>query len=115
MFEDGTGASRKPSTGIETGTKLFISNLHFGVSNEDIKVPFSGLKCFTTFSFLMSYPMIPVTTFSFHFIKKYDMLLQELFSEIGDLKRCSVHYDRSGRSKVAIDTLASYQLLHFEV
>ncbi|XP_024973350.1 THO complex subunit 4B-like [Cynara cardunculus var. scolymus] len=45
---------------LEAGTKLYISNLDYGVTNEDIKV---------------------------------------LFSDVGELKRYSIHYDRSGRSK----------------
>lgn len=47
-------------SGPEAGTKLYISNLDYGVSNEDIK---------------------------------------DLFSEVGMLKRYSINYDRSGRSK----------------
>ncbi|TVU39910.1 hypothetical protein EJB05_13354 [Eragrostis curvula] len=45
---------------LETGTKLYISNLDPGVTIEDV---------------------------------------QELFSEVGDLKRYSVNYDQDGRSK----------------
>lgn len=37
LFEDG-GRGAVSSVGIETGTKLYVSNLDYGVSNGDIKV-----------------------------------------------------------------------------
>lgn len=45
------GGSRASS--IETGTKLYISNLDYGVSNEDVKVIF----------------FYPTSVFSFKFLK----------------------------------------------
>lgn len=44
------GRSNRGSSGIETGTKLLINNLDYGVSNEDIKVIFVGLcRCILGF------------------------------------------------------------------
>ncbi|KDP44996.1 hypothetical protein JCGZ_01496 [Jatropha curcas] len=54
----------------ESGTKLYVSNLDYGVSNEDIKL---------------------------------------LFSDVGELKRYSLHYDKSGRSKGTAEVVFARQ------
>ncbi|CAI9780888.1 unnamed protein product [Fraxinus pennsylvanica] len=56
LFEDGLKAAGL--SGLENGTKIFISNLDIGVTNQDIR---------------------------------------ELFSEIGELIRYAIHYDKNGR------------------
>jgi len=54
-----TGSNRRARGGLETGTKLQISNLAYSVLSEDLK---------------------------------------DLFESVGDLKRATVNYDKSGRS-----------------
>ncbi|XP_028096962.1 THO complex subunit 4B-like isoform X3 [Camellia sinensis] len=57
-------------SGSESATKLYVSNLDYGVSNDDLKV---------------------------------------LFSEVGEVKRHSIHYDRSGRSKGTAEVVFTRQ------
>eukprot|EP00898_Chlorokybus_atmophyticus_P004005 jgi/Chlat1/4605/Chrsp290S04338 len=61
MYDGAPAAAGGGAVGsIQTGTKLYISNLDHGVSQDDIK---------------------------------------DLFSDVGDIKRSSLHFDKSGRSK----------------
>ncbi|KAK4742218.1 hypothetical protein SAY87_000219 [Trapa incisa] len=55
-------ASAAGIQGVEIGTKLYVSNLSYGVTSDDIR---------------------------------------ELFSEIGDIKRYAVHFDKTGRPTVS--------------
>ncbi|PIA39014.1 hypothetical protein AQUCO_02700296v1 [Aquilegia coerulea] len=85
---------------IETGTKLYISNLDYGVSNEDIKNLGNAIKvcaCMMSLDcFVVDKPSCLL-----------DVVMKELFSEVGDLKRYSIHYDRSGRSKGTAEVVFS--------
>ncbi|KAG6758371.1 hypothetical protein POTOM_038716 [Populus tomentosa] len=71
------------SEGSNGEAKLYISNLDYGVSNEDIKVLKLALCC-----------LIPI---------------QVLFSEVGELLRYSLHYDMSGRSKGTAEVVFARQ------
>ncbi|CAI9111371.1 OLC1v1011584C1 [Oldenlandia corymbosa var. corymbosa] len=64
LFEDSLKAAGLP--GLDSGTKLFVSNLDSGVTSEDIR---------------------------------------ELFSEIGELVRYAIHYDRNGRPSGSAEVL----------
>ncbi|GER25662.1 RNA-binding (RRM/RBD/RNP motifs) family protein [Striga asiatica] len=122
----GGGGGRAPASGIETGTKLYISNLDYGVSNEDIKVitacgsdPNHHIKMQMALQ-----PMIECMSPSSWVAggwgfgwdeqqrKRFTLgsdvnLVSSFFPEVGDLKRYNVHYDRSGRSKGTADVVFS--------
>ncbi|KAK9126920.1 hypothetical protein Scep_015766 [Stephania cephalantha] len=72
---------------MEADVKLYISNLDYGVSEEDLK----GL---------------PRINFLAHTV---NLSIQELFSEIGGLKEYCIHHDKCGRSKGTAEVgLSSY-------
>ncbi|RVX13845.1 THO complex subunit 4B [Vitis vinifera] len=100
---------------METGTKLYISNLEYGVSNDDIKhlseridggewwfdnghggwwigcnVGKVDMSC-NGGREVVSHRMMKWCVVECSF--------QELFSEVGELKQYSIHYDKSGISK----------------
>ncbi|KAK4371585.1 hypothetical protein RND71_011060 [Anisodus tanguticus] len=58
LLEDSLRAAGLSSSGLESGTKVYVSNLDVGVTNSDIR---------------------------------------ELFSEMGELIRYAIHYDKNGR------------------
>ncbi|RZC58259.1 hypothetical protein C5167_005557 [Papaver somniferum] len=92
LFEDSLVAAGYP--GIETGTKLYVSNLDIGVTNEDIKACRDLAICF---SFLFIFIILWEGPNTCYFVYDGWIRIQELFSEIGSLKRYSVHYDMNGR------------------
>ena len=65
LFEDSLRAAGLSSV-LESGTKLYVSNLDVGVTNEDIR---------------------------------------ELFSEMGELVRFAIHYDKNGRPSGAAEVV----------
>ncbi|CAL5322454.1 unnamed protein product [Camellia sinensis] len=83
-------------SGSESATKLYVSNLDYGVSNEDLKrdvrFPWESWEI----KLLLS-------------LGKRFLLEQVLFSEVGEVKRHSIHYDRSGRSKGTAEVVFTRQ------
>jgi len=76
LFEESLRAAG--ISGIEIGTRLYVSNLDYGVTNEDIRVQ---LKPYV---FILS------------------AFCRGFFLKIGELKRYAVHYDKNGRPTVRI-------------
>lgn len=87
------GLSAGAERSVEDSGKLLVSNLDFGVSDTDIKV-----------CFIYRTPWIPLGSITgCNHGWRFFFSPQELFAEFGELKKASVHYDRSGRSKGSAD------------
>ncbi|KAK6118023.1 hypothetical protein DH2020_048238 [Rehmannia glutinosa] len=86
LFEDSLKAAGL--SGLDAGTKLYISNLDVGVSNEDIRVLI--LSC----AALIFYSSLQWVSFG-NLLKR--LATQELFAEIGELIRYAIHFDKNGR------------------
>ena len=109
MFEGGFGGNAgggggAGGGGVETGGKLLVSNLDFGVSDADIQV------ISTVNRIQRCQPFHRTVDVKHEFYRPCSLIVyffQELFAEFGTLKKAAVHYDRSGRSQGTAD-------VHFE-
>ncbi|KAJ7975840.1 THO complex subunit 4A-like [Quillaja saponaria] len=86
-------------SGAETGTKLYVSNLDYGVSNDDIKVSCELVNNSARGCIPEVLVVVMNLTTHLSFAGYGSCIRQLLFSDVGELRRYSIHYDKSGRSK----------------
>ncbi|CAL5363603.1 unnamed protein product [Camellia sinensis] len=113
-------------SGSESATKLYVSNLDYGVSNEDLKgCSAIEKKSICNRSFVITQRIdsvrsvwmdrdvrFPWESWEIKLLLslgKRFLLEQVLFSEVGEVKRHSIHYDRSGRSKGTAEVVFTRQ------
>ncbi|KAK9154256.1 hypothetical protein Sjap_001736 [Stephania japonica] len=75
---------------MEKDVKLYISNLDYGVSEEDLKVV-----------------ILSVSSLDLLFVDVVCVMRTELFSEIGGLKEYCIHHDKNRRSKGTAEVVLS--------
>ncbi len=92
--DDYNEADTPRTPGRMGGGKLLISNLDYGVSDDDIKASIETQYNLPPPEATYMYFYHQLFVFSFCSFSHF----QELFKEFGRLKRAEVHYDKSGRS-----------------